>query len=122
MLVVCLRGHCYTVGVAMKPAPIHPWRWRALAVWCVAFTVVVAWGLNKVDTTAKENRKAREVLCIRQATLRKEVNRSLQYLQDVHEGKRKPVPGISDADILIGVNESRVEIISYNPLHCKQGG
>ena len=102
--------------------PIHPIRWGALTIWCIAFTLVVAWSLNKINHTAKDNRKAREVLCIRQATLRREVNRSISYLEAVHTGKRKPVPGISDEDILAGVREQRVEIISYNPLHCKQGG
>ena len=105
-----------------KNAHIHPFRWGMLTVWCIAFTLIVAWSLNKIDNTVNDNKITRTVLCVRQDALRREVNRSLAYLEEVHSGRRKAIPGISDADILSGVRESRVEIISYNPLNCHEGG
>jgi hypothetical protein len=38
-----------------RPAPIHPWRWRALTAWIVIFTAVVIYGLHTIRNDAHRN-------------------------------------------------------------------
>jgi hypothetical protein len=40
--------------------PIHPWRWRALTVWCIIFTVLVFWAIrtNRSQISQLHNTKA----------------------------------------------------------------
>jgi hypothetical protein len=102
----------------MIPEGFHRWRWRALAVWCVAFTIITAWGFRDLRNLSDENAKSRVVLCLRQSELRHDVNREIQYLSDVHSGKRPAIPGVTDNDILFQVADKRKAIITYNLLDC----
>lgn len=48
--------------VWLHPAPneIHPWRWRALGVWIVIFTVIVIWSIHTSNNTSSNaNRLAK---------------------------------------------------------------
>ena len=96
----------------------HKWRWRALTIWGVLFTLISDWGFRDLRNLSDENAKSRVVLCLRQSELRHDVNREIQYLDDVHSGKRKAVPGITDNDVLSQVRDKRRAIITFGLLDC----
>ena len=105
----------------MIPEGFHRWRWRLLAAWCVLFTALAAWGFHTTLDLVHKNATVRVVACARQDHLRDEVASSVKYLQDIHTGVRRPIPGITEADILHQIQSDRVEIIQSNKLHCERG-
>jgi hypothetical protein len=42
-----IEHHTEHKETVVEREPIHPWRWRALAVWIVVFSLIVVWAVAK---------------------------------------------------------------------------
>lgn len=102
----------------MERDTYHVWRWRLVAVWIVAFSLLVAYVLHSESAQVDKANKARVALCAQRRNLQLQTDASVRYLQQIHSGVRKPIPGISEADILSTITRSRKAIQAYNALDC----
>ena len=51
-------------GEPGRDAPIHPWRWTALTIWIVIFTIVVGMSVRTNRELAGEGKEAKEAICV----------------------------------------------------------
>jgi hypothetical protein len=70
-------------------------------------------------TRAAESGKA---LCSLRDNLEARVVSSQQYLDDVRSGERKPIVGVTEADIQTSIDNQRQTIDALSNLNCKQIG
>jgi len=109
------NGNGHTIVVA---EPIHPWRWRLLTAWVVAFSIIVAYGFLLIQRQVDRNAQAKTALCSYAANLQEQVDQSRQYLADVEAGRRPRIQGITDEDITLQVRRQQAVLDSLDDLHC----
>ena len=99
-------------GATGAPAPIHPWRWRALTVWVVVFTLITAWAVNRGN-------QAHDGLCAIRDSNVEQVKEAEHYLDRLRAGEVEPIPGFSQADVIASIRRQRNTVDTINgKVHC----
>lgn len=84
-----------------------------------AFAVyLVTHNNNRLNEISRQGVQAHDALCAQQASLREAVRESVRYLADVKAGRRKPIAGFSEADVLAAVARQQATLKAYDNLNC----
>lgn len=67
----------------------------------------------------RESTRAESALCALRHDLELRVERSEQYLDDVEEGRREPIPGLTALDIRRSVDSNETTIRALDGLDCR---
>lgn len=71
----------------IEEPPIHPWRWRALSVWIVVFSIFVAWAVNTALDASHKNNQAIHELRQTQSDLKQAQSDLKQAQQDIQTSR-----------------------------------
>ena len=69
-------------GEPGKDAPIHPWRWTALTIWIVIFTIVVGMSVRTNRELAGEGQEAKDAICVFVSDLERRIEIAEEFLKD----------------------------------------
>jgi hypothetical protein len=61
---------------------IHPWRWTALTIWIVIFTLATGYAIRTNRELAAEGVEAQNALCAFNADLKRRIEASEQFLKN----------------------------------------
>lgn len=76
--------------------------------WLIAFSLAVAYSV-------RQGWQAHDDLCAIRANYQAQIRSSEGYLQDVKDGRRKAIPGITTRDITTSLNQKREFVAA---IHC----
>lgn len=88
-------------------------------MWAIFQRVGMIVLLVAVVVTLHRQGEAKHALCTFRDDLNQRQTDGLKYLSDLDEGKRKPLPGISRADIVRSLNNQQRTLDSLSDLNCK---
>ncbi len=94
----------------------HVWRWRAVAVWIVVFTVATGWSIRENRHLAHEGVVSKQALCSFKVDLAARVDSSEQFLKTHPDGAF----GISVATIRNSIRNQQATVDSLSILHCRK--
>lgn len=95
--------------------------WRDVLLFVLAFFVAILVYRAAVTQTrfVTQGKEAHDYLCYqKKVVIPGRINSSLKYLVDVQEGRRKPVPGITTADIQSSVERDEAVIRALSRVSC----
>ncbi len=85
----------------------------------INLTTVLIWSrIDNLSRIQEQNRTALVALCASKTQTQAQVAASEQYLLDVKTGKRQPIAGISEADILTGIARQHTYLKALSVLAC----
>lgn len=104
-------------------AQISPTRRIAVDAVGLLIALTVAWfiyiGLVRQARIATQGKEAHDYLCYqKQVVIPGRVQVSLDYINAVERGIRKPVPGITFADIQTGIDRDEKTLNALARVHC----
>jgi hypothetical protein len=105
--------------ISQRLQRVHPYRWAALAIWVAAFTLIAGIAMRTNNSLGKKGDQAHDALCVYRSDLQQQLDSSRQYLSDISAGRRTPVPGISVADITVGIRRQQADLDALRDLGCK---
>lgn len=85
----------------------------------IILAVAIVLGLGGQYRLGQQGAEAHDALCGQRLNIAQEVAFSEKYLADLRSGKRKPIPGITIADIQTALRRQRATLAAYEPLDCK---
>ncbi len=91
---------------------------RGALISVVVLTIAIGIGFWRLEMVSAQGASAKNALCAVRQTTREQVRAQVKFLADVKTGKRPPVPGISDADILESIRRQQKFLSSLDPLDC----
>lgn len=100
----------------MKQA--HRWRWTALTVWIVLFTLTTGYSIRELRHQSREGVTAHQALCAFKLDLAYRVTASQEYLRTHPEG----FPGIPASTLRNSIANQQRTLDSLSGLHCIQEG
>jgi hypothetical protein len=90
-------------------------RWLANLALIAVILGIGVWNYTQVN-------QAEKALCYLRDNLEVRVAASQQYLDDVRSGKRKPIVGITEADITTSIQNQQQTLDALSNLNCKRIG
>jgi hypothetical protein len=90
-------------------------RWLANLALIAVILGIGVWNYTQVN-------QAEKALCSLRDNLEVRVAASQQYLDDVRSGKRKPIVGITEADITTSIQNQQQTLDALSNLNCKRIG
>lgn len=72
---------------------------------------------NRIDDLASSTHDA---LCTFKANIQDRLTASQQFLDQIRDGKRQPIPGISNADLQRSIDARQETLRSLSTLDCKE--
>lgn len=90
----------------------------AIGVGVVIIAVGNATGLYMLSRTAQENKRSAIALCALRENYIEQNENSRAYLEDLEAGRRDPIPGITNRDIVQGIRDRDDTIRTLDLLRC----
>ena len=93
-------------------------RFRLALLGYLFLSLAVAVSLYKVDAQAERGDEARSALCALKMDLSRREDSSRRFMNELLSGERKPIPGITVADIRRSVRNQRATLQALKTLDC----
>jgi hypothetical protein len=84
----------------------------------VLLTIAIGLGFWRLEVLSHRGDQAARALCAVQASTREQIRQSVQFLADIKAGKRPPIQGISETDILAGIVRQQKFLKALDILNC----
>lgn len=98
---------------------IHPWRWRALAVWIIAFSLFVGFQIHQNRIQGRKGSVSLRALC----AFKQDLSGRIESYEDFIKAHPNGIPGISIGTLKTSLFNQRATLSSLRVLgpYCENG-